>query len=128
MNKIQCLILIRGLPGSGKSTMAINNFPDFKHVEADMFFRLETGEYKYDPLKIKEAHKWCQERTEYLLSKGYDVVVSNTFIRHWEMLFYKELAHKMGIELRVIICKGDYKNIHNVPESVIAKMRQNWED
>jgi len=33
------LILIRGISGSGKTTMAKRDFPDHEHFEADMFLR-----------------------------------------------------------------------------------------
>lgn len=38
------LILIRGLPGSGKSTLA-ETMTGFEHLEADMFFIDEKGDY-----------------------------------------------------------------------------------
>jgi adenylate kinase family enzyme len=75
-NDMKNLILLRGLPGSGKSTFAkqICN----QHIEADMFF-IQDGEYKFDASKLKEAHAWCKDKTEAWMQKGYNVCVSNTF-------------------------------------------------
>jgi len=43
------LILVRGLPGSGKSTFAKSL--GGVHIETDMFF-IQDGEYKFDGAKI----------------------------------------------------------------------------
>ena len=46
------LILIRGLPGSGKSTMAesmVNDDPGLQWNETDKYFIDNNGEYKFDP-------------------------------------------------------------------------------
>lgn len=55
------LVLIRGLPGSGKSTIA-RAMAAYEHYEADMYFE-KGGEYCYDASKIKDAHEWCQRET-----------------------------------------------------------------
>ena len=39
----------------------------------------------------------------------------------------KELAEKYGYEVVIHICRGNYKNVHNVPTDVIAKMRERFE-
>ncbi len=55
------LVLIRGLPGSGKSTMAKDLATQgYLHFEADMYFELD-GHYRYDASCIREAHSWCQK-------------------------------------------------------------------
>jgi len=58
------LTLIRGLPGSGKSTLAKTMVEPKAavHLEADMFFMSESGEYCYQQSKVKAAHAWCSLR------------------------------------------------------------------
>ena len=48
------LILLRGIPGSGKSTFAksISN-ESTGHIESDMFF-IKDGEYKFDGSRINK--------------------------------------------------------------------------
>jgi hypothetical protein len=55
-NKI--LYLIRGIPGSGKSSLAKSL--GGKHVEADMYHLDENGNYNWKPVDVKKAHEWCQ--------------------------------------------------------------------
>jgi len=121
------LILIRGLPGSGKSTMA-RAMEDRRHFEADMFFEDANGVYNYDREKIKDAHEWCQRETFNALANGNPVVVSNTFTRVSEMRSYFEMAKRFNIEVRVIVADGTWQNVHGVPDVVVDKMRQRWEE
>lgn len=124
------LILIRGLPGSGKSTKA-KELLDVGFVndwfEADMFFMDINGEYRFDRDKIKDAHKWCQQMTKRSLKSGRSVVISNTFTRIWEMEAYIEVARFAKADVIVIECKGEYQNIHDVPEESLALMKERWE-
>jgi uridine kinase len=58
------MIIVRGLPGSGKSTFAqetLEKSPELVWVEADQFFTDSNGVYVFAPAKIKEAHTWCQD-------------------------------------------------------------------
>jgi predicted kinase len=126
------LTIIRGLPGSGKTTLAKiirrkNLTTPADHFEADMFFE-RSGEYVYDQNLLPRAHKWCQDKTKAAMSLGRDVVVSNTFTRLWEMAPYMDLATEHGYKLNIIECKGTFQNIHGVPEAVISKMKDRWEN
>ncbi|EJU9535837.1 ATP-binding protein [Vibrio alginolyticus] len=121
----QKLTLVRGLPGSGKSTYA--KTLDAILVEADQFFIDKNDNYQYDPALIKTAHAWCQLETKRLLRAGFDVVVANTFVKNWEMSFYKSLADEVNVSFEVIEINGKYQNIHGVPDAVITRMRKQFE-
>ena len=119
------LVIIRGLPGSGKSTLA-RTFEGFVHLEADMFF-MTDGEYVFNPANVTAAHAWCQIEMVKALEAGRDFVVSNTFVRRWEIRSYTNLA-PIGTEISEVTATGSYANVHGVPEAVVERMRQNWEE
>ncbi|NIY87408.1 ATP-binding protein [Vibrio campbellii] len=124
------LILIRGLPGSGKTTLAkkLSQQLKAKHFEADMYFENESGEYVFDGTKLTDAHEWCFQQTRKWLSKGNTVIVSNTFVRHWEMKRYLQYCEKKDIEVEIKVCREEFQSIHDVPLATIENMRRQWQE
>jgi len=114
------LILVRGLPGSGKSTVA-RQF-DGVHIEADEYFMI-NGEYRFDHTKLKQAHEWCQEKTREALKSRFTAVVSNTFTTLKELRPYFDIAAEFGILPNVIVAQGNFGSVHGVPEETLAKMK-----
>jgi tRNA uridine 5-carbamoylmethylation protein Kti12 len=131
------LILLRGLPGSGKSTAAKllgAGGSGYAHFEADMFFMVD-GEYKFDVAKIKDAHKWCQNSVSRAMflnkQRGHNstIIVSNTFTQEWEMEVYYNLAKEWGYRVTSLIVENrhDGVNEHAVPQETLTKMRDRFE-
>jgi predicted kinase len=121
------LTLIRGLPGSGKSTYA--KTLDCIHYEADQFFETEAGEYVYDIKLIAAAHDWCYSKTVRALRRGHDVTVSNTFTKLWELNRYLAIPGLLpDVEVEIVEMRTQYGTIHNVPEDKLAQMAARWED
>jgi chloramphenicol 3-O-phosphotransferase len=117
------LVLIRGLPGSGKSTMAREYArKGYAHLKADMFFEY-GGEYQYDASRIRDAHTWCQRMTREALVSGRSAVVSNTSTQLREMAPYQSMSGKV----RVIEATGRWQNTHGVPAEMLERMAQRWE-
>jgi ABC-type glutathione transport system ATPase component len=122
------LFLLRGLPGSGKTTLA--NSIGGSHMEADKYF-IDGGEYKFDASKLKEAHAWCQfiveEEMNYL--KEERIVVSNTFTQEWEMQPYFDLAEKYGYRVYSLIVENRHGGIneHGVPEEKLVQMKNRFD-
>lgn len=117
------LFLVRGVPGSGKTTYA-KTLGIADHYEADMWFEQNGG---YDSSKIKLAHEWCQKKAIAAMQAGRDVVVSNTFTRLWEMQPYKDAACKLGIMVIEKVMTGEWKNVHGVPDDKVRQMRDRFE-
>lgn len=119
------LILIRGIPGSGKSTLA-KLLAGYEHYENDQFFEQPDGSYAYDPSQVKAAAALCLARTADALSRGANVVVSNTFSRSWEYAPYHALAAQYGIPVQMVVCQGDFGSIHDIPPDRMARFREEF--
>jgi predicted kinase len=121
------LILLRGLPGSGKTTFA-KHLVDTHHVEADRYF-MHDGEYKFDASKLKAAHEWCREVTEAWMSMGFSIVVSNTFTQEWEMDAYYWLAEQYGYRVSSVIVENRHRGVneHGVPADKLEQMKNRFE-
>jgi predicted kinase len=129
---MKTLILLRGLPGAGKSTLAkmLVGDKDYCHKEADMFFVDGDGNYKFKPDQIKNAHTWCKEEIDFLMRYEHSpVVVSNTFTQEWEMDTYFELAEKYGYRVHSVIMENrhDGVNEHGCPDDKIEQMKNRFE-
>lgn len=130
------LFLIRGLPGSGKSSFATHIWNEYAVCEADKFFYDKEGNYNFDPLKLKEAHAWCKNEVEtrmkdHQLNEQYypEIAVSNTFTQEWEMKDYFDLAEKYKYKVVSLIVENRHgsKNLHGVPDEKIEIMKNRFE-
>lgn len=128
------LYLIRGLPGSGKTTLAKlmlhSGMVDRIYAADDYFYRDVPGgkEYVFAPEFLADAHKQCLDRTRQALFEWkMSVAVHNTFSRVWEMEPYFAIrTSPVRCDITIITCEGDYGSIHAPPE-VRERMAKRWE-
>ena len=129
---MKTLYIVRGVPGSGKSTFAKSL--GGTHFETDSYFMVD-GEYKFDFTKLKEAHKWCQDSVNTAMILNHTtglndtIVVSNTFTQEWEMQPYFEMAESWGYRVFSIIVENRHGGVneHGVPEDKIEVMKNRFE-
>jgi predicted kinase len=124
------VFILCGIPGSGKSTWAQKMQEECEQVKicsADYYF-LKTGEYKFDALKLGEAHGQClKEFVQGILDEVPILIVDNTNTRIEEMSPYASLALAYGYELcivymRCVVQKAHDRNVHNVSFGSIKAM------
>ena len=123
------LILLRGLPGSGKSSLAAilaeNKYPIYS---VDDFFT-NNGKYHFEFDKNHLAYKQCEENTKKAMqNKLPKIFVDNTFTLDWEIEVYFKLASEFGYRVHVVTVEKyhSYKNIHEVSDEQISKMAEKY--
>jgi len=130
------LTLVRGLPGSGKSTFANFIWNEYAICEADKFFYDLEGHYLFDASKLREAHKWCRDEVETRMKDNKvnpqyypEIVVSNTFTQEWEMKPYFDLARNYGYRVHSLIVENRHGGVneHGVPEEKLEQMKNRFE-
>ena len=67
MSSKKIIYIIRGLPGSGKTTLAHNLVSRHCCVAADDFMVDENGDYAFDASKLGECHRRCTEAVESMM-------------------------------------------------------------
>lgn len=122
------LIIIRGLPGSGKSFMAKNQFPGHLHYEPDHLFCDSHGRYRYEHQLWEDACLWVQNMTDSALSRGEDVVVSDVFPKFTDLDPYHKIANAHGAQVKIITVNDNYKNTHDIPLFVLKRMKDSFEN
>ena len=121
------MIVLRGVPGSGKSTLVRKEFNGAKTVSADDFFVVE-GEYRFDPTKLPLAHQACfRGFVEACLFGTPLIVVDNTSTTAMEASPYVLCGETYGYKVEVVTLHCDPKvaasrNLHGVPEAAVLRM------
>lgn len=132
MSPKNALILLRGLPGSGKTTLAKvlsenNTYPIFS-VD-DFFTNKVTGEYLFNFKNNHLAYKQCEELTKEAIQQNRTkIFVQNTFTIDWELEPYFKLASEFNYELFVLTVENYHgkQNTHGVSEEQLQKMADKY--
>lgn len=116
------LIILRGVSGAGKSTvaklLAEERWPIY---EADMFHYDDQGNYNWDAKNMGAAHAWCLNNVEWAMRCSIErIVVSNTSTTEKELNPYVALAEEFGYRVVSLVTENRHGNdsIHSVPQPV----------
>lgn len=136
------LIVLCGISGSGKSTMAqrllatlplygVRRFVQeeparFVIVSADDAFIDDAGDYRFDPAGIGFAHAQCFRLAIEAVQRGHLVIVDNTNCSVAEIAPYMALAAAYDRPTKIIRVECDVetaiaRNEHGVPRAAIER-------
>lgn len=126
------VVILRGLPGSGKSSLATSlplstqsasgsvlsrdfltqlthgirkpdSSSDWFICSADNFFLDEQGRYCFNPTLISNAHEACfTQFVQALENRTQRIVVDNTNSQYWEYRRYQALAQALGWRVSIL--------------------------
>ncbi len=133
VKKTKVMFVMRGLQGSGKSTIAdllTETYPGAVVCSADHYF-MRSGVYNFDGSLLSEAHKQSQATaTDACKSGRGTVIIDNTNVEHWEMKPYLDLASFHGYLVVIVTPKTPWRldpdelarrSPHRVPLHVIRR-------
>ena len=135
------LVVMRGLPGSGKTTLArrLVQLAGCGVVLStdDYFYEKGRGQYMFRAEQLSEAHAYNQQRaSEAVKNKNRLIIIDNTNTCSWEMKPYVELGLNNFYSVRILEAETDWrfkprllaqKNSHGVPRQTIEAMLERYE-
>lgn len=117
------LQIIRGLPGSGKTTLALKRYPHLLRLETDMYF-YRRGAYRFTLENNKHAVEWFNKTILDFCARGFDFVLTGVFAAHAERLNNAiTMAQANGYEVWIKTLTSKYKGIYAVPEEHYNSMK-----
>lgn len=117
------LQIIRGLPGSGKTTLALRRYPHLLRLETDLYF-YSKGAYRFSLYRNAEAIEWFKDEVDNLCMRDIDFVVTGVFSAHTERLDYViKVALDYDYEVYIKTLKTQYEGVHGVPKEHFESMR-----
>lgn len=134
------ITLMRGIPGSGKSTIAdllrYAQHPEAKVFSTDDYWYLpgppKSGLYNFDIKEIAAAHLWNQDRASRWATACDHVIIDNTNITSRAVAPYFDMAVKYNCSISILTVDTPLEECirrnalrskdRQVPESAIRKM------
>ncbi|WP_143140553.1 AAA family ATPase [Nannocystis exedens] len=111
-----CLLLVMGLPGTGKSTLARALAGEgFSWVRSDAVRKQLAGlpseapadASVYTPAWTERTYEVCRELTEARLAEGERVVVDANFKLDSQRAPFVDLAAALGVPAQILVCTAD---------------------
>lgn len=129
------MIMLIGLPASGKTTYLEDHPEDAVRLSLDDFRKLMTGKDFHKPFE-PQAIGWVESTGRYLMSQGYSVIIDATSLRAGLRAKWIGMARECGHETKAIWLDTPYVTCierneardRKVPEDVIIRMASSFEE
>jgi hypothetical protein len=123
------MLIVRGLPGSGKSTYVHKNYPGLFLLETDMF-NMTNGQYKWDRERSTKAIILIHDIVERVMksTNDSDLAITGVFCKLSSINHYIYTALEHGYDVYIKTLTTDFGNIHNVPLDTMEMFRRNFVD
>lgn len=132
------MLVIRGLPGSSKSTLASSLNESLKGIilSTDSVLCDSNGTYLFSPDYMGLAHSLNTAKCKEVCRRGLNVIIDNTNTTTKEVQPYYDIAMEYGYDFEMVIPSTDWafdveecfkRNTHNVPFETIQRMRNRFE-
>jgi sialic acid synthase SpsE len=89
---------------------------------------LADGKYEWSPDLVTQRKQTVVDIVALALSRGVDVVVSNTMVTMSEVNVFRDLAQTYNADFAVLRCVDSFGSTHDVPESTLSYMRECFEN
>ena len=151
------LVLMRGIPGGGKSykakEIAYHHLVDGGQTIAICStdsYHMVNGEYVFDAVMLPQFHELNHKRAEQFMRCETElVIIDNTNIKHRDMKPYKDSAYQLGYTVEEVIVGEEYlvpgdemtrqlidgyinlcakRNTHGVPLEAIERMARKFQE
>jgi predicted kinase len=140
---MKVLYIVRGLPGSGKSTH-VNNMIENEYSGNGLRFStndyfIENGFYHFRPKLVRKANRWNLDRAHQALKNGQSpIFIDNPHVQRWEAKKYVTNGLFYGYKIKIIepettwwkkrdLVELAFRNKHGVSYATIQKMLLKWD-
>lgn len=140
---MKSLILLRGLPGSGKTTLGNflqSIFPedefsthesDLNFIDVDNFFMNPISEkIDFRPEMLKDAYEWCINECKISMAKNKKgILVAYYFIQDREMDVFYNLAQQFGYTVFSLVVESKHQGSSDkgFSEAAVKNMRKKFD-